>query len=72
MYRRHQQFIDPARKIRLAIIKPFHLKVGRFRQQFSLKDPRLSVFLYGADRIAYRRLQGIYPGLLESDRQSWL
>lgn len=33
MYRRHQEFIDPARKIRLAIIKPFHLKVGRFRQQ---------------------------------------
>ncbi|MCU0535188.1 MAG: hypothetical protein MUD14_14975 [Hydrococcus sp. Prado102] len=38
----------------------------------SLKDPRLPVFLYAADRIAYRRLQGIYPGRLEDDRQPWL
>jgi argonaute-like protein implicated in RNA metabolism and viral defense len=38
----------------------------------SLKDPRLPVFLYAADRIAYRRLQGIYPGKIEDDRQSWL
>jgi hypothetical protein len=38
----------------------------------SLKDPRQPVFLYGADIIAYRRLQGIYPRLSEDDRQSWL
>ena len=38
----------------------------------SLKDPRLPVPLFGADRIAYRRLQGIYPGELEGDKQYWL
>ena len=38
----------------------------------SLKDPRLPVPLFGADRIAYRRLQGIYPGELEGDIQYWL
>jgi hypothetical protein len=38
----------------------------------SLKDPRLPVFLYAADRIANRRLQGIYPGKIEDDRQPWL
>lgn len=38
----------------------------------SLKDPRLPVFLYAADRIAYRRLQGIYPGRLDDERQPWL
>ncbi len=38
----------------------------------SLKDPRLPVPLFGADRIAYRRLQGIYPGELEGNVQYWL
>ncbi len=38
----------------------------------SLKDPRLPIPLFGADKIAYRRLQGIYPGSLEGDRQYWL
>lgn len=38
----------------------------------SLKDPRLPIPLYGADIIAYRRLQGIYPSLLEDDCQFWL
>ncbi|WP_319421972.1 Piwi domain-containing protein [Pleurocapsa sp. FMAR1] len=38
----------------------------------SLKDPRLPVPLFGADRIAYRNLQGIYPGELEGDIQYWL
>ena len=38
----------------------------------SLKDPRLPILLFGADRIAYRRLQGIYPGELEGDKQYWL
>ena len=38
----------------------------------SLKDPRLPVPLFGADRIAYRRLQGIYPDELEGNIQYWL
>lgn len=38
----------------------------------SLKDPRLPIPLYGADIIAYRRLQGICPSLLEDDCQFWL
>ena len=38
----------------------------------SLKDPRSPIPLFGADRIAYRRLQGIYPGELEGDIQYWL
>jgi len=38
----------------------------------SLKEPRLPIPLYGADAIAYRRLQGIYPSLLEDDCQFWL
>ena len=38
----------------------------------SLKDPRLPVPLFGADRIAYRRLQGIYPVAFEGDIQYWL
>jgi Piwi domain len=38
----------------------------------SLKDPRLPIPLFGSDRIAYRRLQGIYPGELEGDKQYWL
>lgn len=38
----------------------------------SLKDPRLPIPLFGADRIAYRRLQGIYPGELEGNKQYWL
>lgn len=37
----------------------------------SLKDPRLPVPLFGADRIAYRRLQGIIP-VVEGDKQYWL
>ena len=38
----------------------------------SLKSPRLPIPLFGSDRIAYRRLQGIYPGASEGDRQFWL
>jgi hypothetical protein len=38
----------------------------------SLQDPRLPIPLYGADIIAYRRLQGIYPSRLDGDRQFWL
>ncbi|MCJ8282289.1 MAG: hypothetical protein MJK14_21250 [Rivularia sp. ALOHA_DT_140] len=38
----------------------------------SLKPPRLPVPLYGSDIMAYRRLQGIYPGSLDGDRQFWL
>jgi hypothetical protein len=38
----------------------------------SLKDPRLPIPLFGADRIAYRRLQGISPGELEGNVQYWL
>jgi hypothetical protein len=38
----------------------------------SLKEPRLPIPLFGSDRIAYRRLQGIAPGSLTGDRQFWL
>lgn len=38
----------------------------------SLREPRLPVPLYGSDIMAYRRLQGIYPGALDGDRQFWL
>ncbi|AFY55098.1 uncharacterized protein containing piwi/argonaute domain [Rivularia sp. PCC 7116] len=38
----------------------------------SLREPRLPVPLYGSDVMAYRRLQGIYPGALDGDRQFWL
>ena len=38
----------------------------------SLREPRLPIPLFGSDRIAYRRLRGIYPGGLDSDRQFWL
>ncbi|MDJ0737421.1 MAG: Piwi domain-containing protein [Nostocaceae cyanobacterium] len=38
----------------------------------SLKPPRLPIPIFGSDRIAYRRLQGIYPGSSEGDRQFWL
>jgi hypothetical protein len=38
----------------------------------SLKDPLLPMPLYGADRLAYLRLQGICPSILESDQQFWL
>lgn len=38
----------------------------------SLKSPRLPIPLFGSDKIAYRRLQGIYPGASEGDRQFWL
>jgi hypothetical protein len=38
----------------------------------ALKTPRLPMPLYGADRIAYLRINGIYPRILEGDRQFWL
>ncbi|MBD2569139.1 Piwi domain-containing protein [Anabaena lutea] len=38
----------------------------------ALKEPRLPVPLYGSDKIAYRRLQGIAPGTVDGDRQFWL
>lgn len=38
----------------------------------ALKTPRLPMPLYGADRMAYLRLNGIYPSVLEGDRQFWL
>lgn len=38
----------------------------------ALKEPRLPVPLYGSDRIAYRRLQGIVPNSMSGDRQFWL
>lgn len=38
----------------------------------SLNEPRLPIPLFGSDRMAYRRLQGIYPGALDGDRQFWL
>jgi argonaute-like protein implicated in RNA metabolism and viral defense len=38
----------------------------------SLIDPRLPIPLYGADKLACLRLQGIYPSILEGDRQFWL
>jgi argonaute-like protein implicated in RNA metabolism and viral defense len=38
----------------------------------SLRSPRLPIPLFGADKIAYRRIQGVTPSLLDSDRQFWL
>lgn len=38
----------------------------------ALKTPRLPMPLYGSDRMAYLRLKGIYPSILEGDRQFWL
>ncbi|MGK7943815.1 MAG: Piwi domain-containing protein [Microcystaceae cyanobacterium] len=38
----------------------------------ALKTPRLPMPLHGADRMAYLRLNGIYPSFLEGDRQFWL
>ena len=38
----------------------------------ALKEPRLPMPLYGSDRMAYLRLQGIRPSLLEGDKQFWL
>lgn len=39
----------------------------------ALKAPRLPMPIFGADRVAGLRLQGIYPSsLLEGDRQFWL
>ncbi len=38
----------------------------------ALKTPRLPMPLYGSDRMAYLRLNGIYPSILEGDRQFWL
>jgi argonaute-like protein implicated in RNA metabolism and viral defense len=38
----------------------------------ALKEPRLPMPLYGSDRMAYLRLQGIRPGIMEGDRQFWL
>jgi hypothetical protein len=38
----------------------------------ALKIPRLPMPLHGADRMAQLRLKGIYPNILEGDRQFWL
>lgn len=39
----------------------------------ALKEPRLPMPLFGSDRMAYLRLNGIYPTtMLEGDRQFWL
>ncbi|MCY7322073.1 MAG: stem cell self-renewal protein Piwi, partial [Phormidesmis sp. CAN_BIN36] len=38
----------------------------------ALKAPRLPMPLYGADRMAGLRLNGIYPSVLDGDRQFWL
>lgn len=39
----------------------------------ALQTPRLPMPLYGSDRMAYLRLNGIYPvSMLEGDRQFWL
>lgn len=38
----------------------------------ALKEPRLPMPLYGSDRMAYLRLQGIRPSTLDGDRQFWL
>lgn len=38
----------------------------------ALKSPRLPMPLYGSDRMAELRLKGIYPSVLEGDRQFWL
>lgn len=38
----------------------------------ALQTPRLPMPLYGADRMAYLKINGIYPSISESDRQFWL
>jgi argonaute-like protein implicated in RNA metabolism and viral defense len=38
----------------------------------ALKTPRLPMPLHGSDRMAYLRLNGIYPSVLEGDCQFWL
>jgi len=38
----------------------------------ALQSPRLPMPLYGADRMAYLKINGIYPSISESDRQFWL
>jgi len=38
----------------------------------ALKPPRVPMPIYGADRMAYLKLNGIYPSVLEGDRQFWL
>jgi len=38
----------------------------------ALKAPRLPMLIYGADRMAYLKLNGIYPNIPEGDRQFWL
>jgi len=38
----------------------------------ALKEPRLPMPLYGSDSMAYLRLQGIRPSVMEGDRQFWL
>ena len=38
----------------------------------ALKTPRLPMPLHGSDRMAYLRLNGIYPSILEGDCQFWL
>lgn len=36
------------------------------------KTTRLPLPLYGADKMAYLRIRGIYPRIMEGDRQFWL
>ncbi|MBD1923892.1 stem cell self-renewal protein Piwi [Microcoleus sp. FACHB-831] len=38
----------------------------------ALQTPRLPMPLFGSDRMAYLRLNGIYPSVMEGDRQFWL
>ena len=43
VYQRHREYEDPARKIRLAILKPANLKVGDFREQL---EKRLKLYKF--------------------------
>lgn len=62
---------DESQKISLESLVETTLKLTLLHHG-SLNEPRLPIPLFGADRMAYRRLQGIYPGSLEGDRQFWL
>ncbi len=62
---------DEGQKISLENLVEATLKLTLLHHG-SLKEPRLPVPIYGSDRIAYRRLQGISPGALNGDRQFWL
>ena len=62
---------DEGQKISLESLVEATLKLTLLHHG-SLKEPRLPVPIYGSDRIAYRRLQGISPGALNGDRQFWL